>query len=101
MPRVLFASSLCFGVMGAVVDCEVKGVNIGAGRTCLCVVVDVYSSFSIRVSVPDVLLASSCLERCIVMLRDDEEYCVSAGTTVSVRVVVGISSSRGVSLFVP
>ena len=56
MPRVLFASSLCFGVMGAVVDCEVKGVNIGAGRTCLCVVVDVYSSFSIRVSVPSVLL---------------------------------------------
>ena len=87
--------------MSFVVDCEVKSVHIGAGRTCLCVVVDVYSSFSIRVSVPDVLLASSCLERCIVMLRDDEEYCVSAGTTVSVRVVVGISSSRGVSLFVP
>ena len=68
MPRVLFASSLCFGVMGAVVDVEVKGVNIGAGRTCLCVVVDVYSSFSIRVSVPYVLLACSCLESRVVML---------------------------------
>ena len=56
MPRVLFASSLCFGVMGAVVDCEVKGVNIGAGRTSLSVVVNVGASFSIGVSVPSVLL---------------------------------------------
>ena len=50
------------------VDGEVKCVNVCAGRTCLCVVVNVGASFRIRVSVPDVLLASSCLERCIVML---------------------------------
>jgi hypothetical protein len=68
MPKVLLACSLGFCIVGAVVDCEVKGVHIGAGRTCLCVVVDVCASFIIRVSVPDVLLACSCLERCIVML---------------------------------
>ena len=58
--------------MSSVVDCEVKGVNVRARRTCLCVVVDVGASFRIRVSVPDVLLASSCLERCIVMLGNSE-----------------------------
>ena len=101
MPRVLFASSLCFGVMGAVVDCEVKGVNIGAGRTCLCVVVDVYSSFSIRVSVPSVLLTGRDFKRCIIVLGNSEVQSVGAGAIVGVRVAIGINTRSGVSLFMP
>ena len=54
------------------VDCEVKGVNVRARRTCLCVVVSVGASFRIRVTVPSVLLTGSCLERCIVMLGNSE-----------------------------
>ena len=30
VPCILFASILMIGVVGAVVDCEVKGVNVGA-----------------------------------------------------------------------
>ena len=101
MPRVLFASSLCFGVMGAVVDCEVKGVNIGAGRTCLCVVVNIGASFCVCVSVPYVLFACSCLERCIVMLGNCEVQSVGAGAIVGVRVAIGINTRSGVSLFMP
>ena len=62
MPCELFACGLCFCVVGAVVDGEVKGVHIGAGRTSLSVVVDVGASFSVCVSVPDVLFTGSCLE---------------------------------------
>ena len=58
--------------MSSVVDSEVKGVNVRARRTCLCVVVDVGASFSVCVSVPSVLLAISCLESYVVMLRDAE-----------------------------
>ena len=58
--------------MGAVVDGEVKSVNVRAGRTCMCVVIYVCASFRVRVSVPDVLLACSCLESYVVMLRDTE-----------------------------
>ena len=64
--------------MSTVVDCEVKGVNIGAGRTCLCVVVDVYSSFSIRVSVPSVLLTGRDFKRCIVVLGNSEVQSICA-----------------------
>ena len=31
VPCVLFASILMIGVVGAVIDCEVEGVNVGAG----------------------------------------------------------------------
>ena len=64
--------------MGAVVNGEVKCVNVRARRTCLSVVVSVGSSFRIRVSVPDVLLACSCLERCIVMLGNREVQSICA-----------------------
>jgi hypothetical protein len=87
--------------MSSVVDCEVKGVNVRARRTCLCVVVDVGASFSIRVSVPYVLLACSCLKRCIVVLGNCEVQSVSAVASVGVRVAVGIITSSGVRLFVP
>ena len=52
MPRVLLACSLGFGIVRAMVDGEVKGVNVRAWRTSLCVVVYVCASFRIRVSVP-------------------------------------------------
>ena len=87
--------------MSFVVDCEVKSVHIGAGRTCLCVVVDVYSSFSIRVSVPSVLLTGRDFKRCIIVLGNSEVQSVSAGASVSVRVVIGIYPGRVVGLFMP
>ena len=31
MPSVLLAGILVIGVVGAVIDCEVEGVNVGAG----------------------------------------------------------------------
>ena len=68
MPKVLLACTLGFCIVCSVVDGEEKGVNVRARRTSLCVVVNVCASFIIRVSVPDVLLACSCLKRCIVML---------------------------------
>ena len=101
MPGELFACSLGFGIVGAVVDGEVKSVNVRAGRTCLCVVVNVGASFRIRVSVPYVLLACSCLKRCIVMLGNCEVQSVSAVASVGVNVAVGIITSSGVRLFVP
>ena len=83
------------------VDGEEKGVNVRARRTCLCVVVNVGASFSIRVSVPYVLLACSCLECCIVMLGNSEVQSICAGASVSVRVAVGVCARTGVSLFMP
>ena len=68
--------------MSTVVDCEVKGVNVRARRTCLSVVVSVGASFSIRVSVPYVLFTCRDFKRCIV-------------------VAVGVCARTGVSLFVP
>ena len=64
--------------MSSVVDCEVKGVNVRARRTCLCVVVDVGASFRIRVTVPGVLFTGSCLEGCIVMLGNREVQSICA-----------------------
>ena len=101
MPKVLLACSLGFCIVGAVVDCEVKSVNIGAGKTCLCVVVNVGASFRIRVSVPSVLLTGRDFKRCIVMLGNSEVYGICAGASVGVRVVVGVRASSGVSLFMP
>ena len=31
VPRELFTGILVIGVVGAVIDCEVEGVNVGAG----------------------------------------------------------------------
>ncbi len=87
--------------MSSVVDCEVKGVNVRARRTCLCVVVNVGASFRIRVSVPGVLFTCGDFKRSIVVLGNCEVQSVSAGASVSVHVVIGICSSSGVSLFVP
>ena len=87
--------------MSSVVDGEVKSVNVRAGRTCLCVVVSVGASFRIRVIVPSVLLTCSCLKRCIVMLVNSEVQSVSAGTTVSVIVVVSVYSCGSVSQIMP
>ena len=87
--------------MGAVVDVEVKGVNIGAGRTCLCVVVSVGASFSIRVTVPSVLFTCGDFKRSIVVLGNCEVQSVGAGASVSVCVAVGVCARTGVSLFVP
>ena len=64
--------------MGAVVDCEVKCVNVRARRTCLCVVVDVCASFCVCVSVPYVLFTCRDFKRCIVVLGDSEEQGICA-----------------------
>ena len=101
MPKVLLACTMGFCIVCSVVDGEEKGVNVRARRTYLCVVVSVGASFRIRVSVPDVLLAISCLERCIVMLGNREVQSVGAGAIVGVRVAIGINTKSGVSLFVP
>ena len=60
------------------VDCEVKSVHIGAGRTCLCVVIEVYSSFSVCVSVPYVLFTGRDFKRCIVVLGNSEVQSICA-----------------------
>ena len=78
MPKVLLACTMGFCIVCSVVDGEEKGVNVRARRTSLCVVVNVCASFRIRVSVPDVLLACSCLERCIVMLGNREVQSICA-----------------------
>ena len=101
MPKVLLACSLGFCIVCSVVDGEEKGVNVRARRTYLCVVVSVGASFCVCVSVPYVLLACSCLKRCIVMLGNCEVQSVSAVASVGVNVAVGISTSSGVRLFVP
>ena len=87
--------------MSSVVDSEVKGVNVRARRTCLCVVVDVGASFRIRVSVPGVLFTGRDFKRSIVVLGNSEVQSVCAGASVSVCVVIGICSSRIVGLFMP
>ena len=83
------------------VDCEVKGVNVRARRTCLCVVVDVCASFCVCVSVPYVLFTCRDFKRCIVVLGDSEEQGICAGASVGVNVAVGVCARTGVSLFVP
>ena len=78
MPKVLLACTMGFCIVCSVVDGEEKGVNVRARRTCLCVVVDVYSSFSIRVSVPSVLLTCGDFKRSIVVLGNSEVQSVCA-----------------------
>ena len=51
MPRVLFASSLCFGIVGAVVDCEVQGICAGASVG-VRVAVGISTSSGVRLFVP-------------------------------------------------
>ena len=64
--------------MGAVVDGEVKSVNVRAWRTCLRVVVNVGASFSVCVSVPGVLFTGRDFKRCIVVLGNSEVQSICA-----------------------
>ena len=101
MPKVLLACTMGFCIVCSVVDSEVKDVNVCAWRACLCVVVNVGASFSIRVTVPSVLFTVGDYKRCIVVLGNSEVQSVGAGAIVGVRVAIGINTRSGVSLFMP
>ena len=58
VPRVLFACSLCFGVMCSVVNSEVQSVSAGTTVSVI-VVVSVCSGGSVCQTMPNVLFACS------------------------------------------
>ena len=101
MPKVLLACTMGFCIVCSVVDCEGESVHIGAGRTCLCVVIYVCASFSVCVSVPSVLFTCGDFKRSIVVLGNGEVQSICAGASVGVNVAVGVCARTGVSLFVP
>ena len=89
------------GIVCAVIDCEVKGVNVGTRCPLLRVVECVCSGSSISSVVPSEFVTGSLMVYSIVVLGDGEEQCIRARASVGVCVVVGVSTAFVVGNFMP
>ena len=101
MPCERFTCILVVGIVCAVVDCKIEGVNVGAGRAWLGMVVGVDAAFCIILAVPVVGVAGCDVIGCIVMVADGQVQSICAGTVVCVGIVVYIGACLGIGAVVP
>ena len=87
--------------MSATVDCEMKGINIGARRARLSVVESICAGGCICYVIPCILITGCYYERAVVMLGYGEMQGVRAEAIISVVIVVCVCTILGVVDFMP
>ena len=101
VPCERFAGILVVNIVSAVVDSEVEGVDVCAGRAWLGVVIGVGSACRVVLSIPVVVVASGYVVRCVIVVCYCEMQGVGTGAVVGVDVVVNVSACFGICAVVP
>ena len=70
VPSKVFAGNLVVGSVCAVVDCKIEGVNVGAGRAWLGMVVGIDAAFCVVLAIPVVGVAGCDMIGSIVMVAN-------------------------------
>ena len=68
MPSERFTCILIVGIVCAMVDCKIEGVDVCAGRAWLGMVVGIDAAFCVILSVPVVVVASGYVVRCVIVV---------------------------------
>ena len=101
MPRVAVAGCLGLHTGVAVVDGKIKGIDIGARRPRLTVVVGVYTRRVIRHAVPSISIASGNGIGGVVVRADGKMQRVGTAAPMCICIFIGIDTARGVGDAVP
>ena len=100
VPNKAVACGLDVDIEGTIMDGEVEGVNISAGRV-ETMVVGIGSAGCVDAAVPVVAIACHDMEGSVVLGIDDEMERVGARASVGIGVVVGVDAVSGIGGAVP